>query len=88
MHRPARSIDDYEAFLGPLATARAERSGKQPGDPAKAAEAIIKVTEADNPSVHLLLGPDAGRLVREKLKAQNLEIDQWEAVRTRTNFTE
>ena len=33
--------------------------GKQPGDPAKAAAAIIATIESPKPPLHLLLGPDA-----------------------------
>lgn len=87
MHRPARLIEDYEPFLGPLAQARAERSGKQPGDPVKAAQAIIALVGSDSPPVHLILGPDGLRLVRAKLKALGEEIDAWEHLSASTDFS-
>ena len=43
--------------------------GKQGGDPEKAALAIIRTAEETNPPVHLLLGPDAYKMVSDKLDA-------------------
>jgi NAD(P)-dependent dehydrogenase (short-subunit alcohol dehydrogenase family) len=86
MVRAGRSIADYDAFFEPLRAARAARDGKQLGDPVKAARAILKLVESDNPPAHLLLGPDALKLVREDLKAFEKEITEWEAVTVSTNF--
>ena len=86
MVRSNRTIDDYEPLFAPITAARAARSGKQQGDPARAALAMIKVVEADNPPVHLLLGTDAVRFVREKIAALTHEIDAWEAVSASTDF--
>jgi len=88
MVRSNRTIDDYETLFAPISAARAARSGKQPGDPKRAALAMIKVVEAENPPVHLLLGSDALRFVREKLATLSHEIDTWEAVTTGTDFPE
>jgi NAD(P)-dependent dehydrogenase (short-subunit alcohol dehydrogenase family) len=80
MVRAARSIADYDTLFDPIRKARAEKSGKQPGDPAKAAEAILAVIASANPPAHLLLGTDALTLVREKLASYATEIDAWEGV--------
>src|SRR6202035_575544 len=50
----------------------------QAGDPVKAAQVLLKLVAADNPPVHLLLGSDALRLVREKIGSLNGEIEAWE----------
>ncbi|AOJ26713.1 short-chain dehydrogenase [Burkholderia seminalis] len=85
MARTPRSIADYDALFDPIRQAREEKSGKQLGDPAKAARAMLAVIAADHPPAHLLLGSDALRLVRNKLSALDDEIRAWEAVTVSTD---
>ncbi|MCR6728590.1 oxidoreductase [Enterobacter cloacae] len=85
MVRSARSIPDYDALFEPVRQARKEKSGKQPGDPVKAARAMLAIMENQNPPTHLLLGSDALNLVREKLAALGKEIDRWEEVTRSTD---
>ncbi|MBR7967786.1 oxidoreductase [Burkholderia cenocepacia] len=85
MARTPRSIADYDALFDPIRRAREEKSGKQPGDPVKAARAMLAVIAADHPPAHLLLGSDALRLVRNKLAALDDEIRAWEAVTVSTD---
>jgi NAD(P)-dependent dehydrogenase (short-subunit alcohol dehydrogenase family) len=85
MVRSERSIADYDQLFDPIRTARAERSGKQPGDPAKAAQAILALTEVAEPPAHLLLGSDALGLVRGKLAQMDSEISTWEALTRSTD---
>ncbi|KVQ18786.1 oxidoreductase [Burkholderia cepacia] len=85
MTRTPRSIADYDAIFDPIRQAREEKSGKQPGDPVKAARAILAVVAAQHPPAHLLLGSDALRLVRGKLAALDAEIRAWEAVTVSTD---
>ncbi|MBD4965345.1 short-chain dehydrogenase/reductase, partial [Xanthomonas citri pv. citri] len=80
MQRAPRSIADYDAIFDPIRQAREEKSGKQPGDPVKAARAMLKVIAAENPPAHLLLGSDALTLVRAKLAAFAASIADWEKV--------
>ncbi|VWB33767.1 short-chain dehydrogenase [Burkholderia lata] len=85
MLRTPRSIADYDAIFDPIRQAREEKSGKQLGDPAKAARAMLAAIAADHPPAHLLLGSDALRLVRGKLAALDEEIRAWEAVTVSTD---
>ncbi|MBN3830803.1 oxidoreductase [Burkholderia sp. Ac-20344] len=85
MLRTPRSIADYDATFDPIRRAREEKSGKQLGDPAKAARAMLAAIAADHPPAHLLLGSDALRLVRGKLAALDAEIRAWEAVTVSTD---
>ncbi|MGT2475140.1 oxidoreductase [Paraburkholderia terrae] len=85
MIRTPRSIPDYDPLFDPIRKAREEKSGKQLGDPVKAARAMLSVIDSDNPPAHLLLGSDALGLVREKLSAIGGEIDVWEAVSRSTD---
>jgi NAD(P)-dependent dehydrogenase (short-subunit alcohol dehydrogenase family) len=86
MVRAPRTIAHYDALINPLLAARAARSGKQLGDPAKAARAILKVVQTANPPAHLLLGPDAVKAVRDKLAALETEIAGSEAISMSTDF--
>ena len=63
-------------------------AGRQIGDPARAAEAILAAVETKTPPLHLLLGSDALRRTREKLAATTREIDAWEAITLGTDFPE
>ncbi|WP_426284555.1 oxidoreductase [Luteibacter sp. E-22] len=85
MQRSPRSIPDYDASFDPIRQARQEKSGKQLGDPAKAAKAILALTSLPEPSAHLLLGSDALSLVREKLAAMTSDIDRWESLTRSTD---
>ncbi|WP_175943343.1 oxidoreductase [Caballeronia sp. BCC1704] len=85
MARTPRSIADYDALFDPIRRAREEKSGKQLGDPLKAARAMLAVIESDAPPVHLLLGSDALGLVRDKLTALADEISQWETLTRSTD---
>ena len=85
MVRSPRTIADYDALFDPVRQARQEKSGKQPGDPRKAARAMLQAIDAENPPAHLLLGSDALGLVRQKLKALEEEIAAWEEVTRSTD---
>ncbi|MBD9677970.1 oxidoreductase [Pseudomonas sp. PDM18] len=85
MVRSPRSIADYDALFDPLRQARQEKSGKQLGDPQKAAQAMLAAIGASVPPRHLLLGSDALGLVRQKLSALQDEITQWEALSRSTD---
>ncbi len=86
MQHAESPIADYEPTAGAFRQSLAQRNGRQGGDPKKAAEAIILVTEANEPPLHLLLGPDALRFVGEKLGALQSEILKWAPVSASTNF--
>jgi short-subunit dehydrogenase len=85
MTRTPRSIPDYDAIFDPIRKAREEKSGKQQGDPRKAARAMLAAIAADTPPAHLLLGSDALGLVRGKLSALEDEIRAWETVTVSTD---
>ncbi|WP_369790173.1 oxidoreductase [Rouxiella sp. WC2420] len=85
MVRTPRTIADYDPLFDPIRQAREEKNGKQLGDPAKAARAMLVAIESDSPPAHLLLGSDALGLVRDKLKALASEIDIWESVTRSTD---
>jgi NAD(P)-dependent dehydrogenase (short-subunit alcohol dehydrogenase family) len=70
-------IDDYAQTAGERRRQTRERSGKQQGDPARAAEAIIEAVGSANPPLHLLLGKPALELGYKKLEAVKKDFDAW-----------
>jgi NAD(P)-dependent dehydrogenase (short-subunit alcohol dehydrogenase family) len=86
MDRTSRSIADYDAVMDPIRAARQAKSGNQPGDPAKAAQALLALVDAENPPVRLFLGDDALGLVEQKLDGMRAEIAAWEQLSRSTGF--
>jgi len=86
--RSERSIPDYDAMFDPIREARMKKSGHQIGDPAKAARAVLRIVESTAPPLHLVLGADALRLVRDRIDRFSDELDVWEEVSLSTERTE
>ncbi|UFW64360.1 oxidoreductase [Rhizobium laguerreae] len=70
-------IEDYAETSGKRRRATRSISGNQPGDPARAATAIISAFEADAPPLRLLLGAPALKIARERLDALRANFDAW-----------
>ena len=85
MVRAPRTIADYDELFNPIRQTRQERSGKQLGDPRKAAQAMLRIIASDTPPAHVLLGSDALEMVRGKLTALGQELDHWEALTRSTD---
>ena len=66
----------------------AQYHGRQPGDPVKAAQAIIATLEAPHAPLRLVLGADAVKMVRGKHEGTLNQLAAWEAVSTSTAFIE
>jgi NAD(P)-dependent dehydrogenase (short-subunit alcohol dehydrogenase family) len=79
-------IADYASTAGARLQATAEKSGTQPGDPVRAAEAMIQITGTEQPPRHLVLGAWGIDAVTEKLKATLAEIEAWRAIGVATDF--
>jgi len=69
---------DYEATVNTRLRALAGRSGKQPGDPVRAAATIIEAVQASPPPRHLVLGAMGVKTVRTSLMEKLEEIAAWE----------
>ncbi|WP_030380495.1 MULTISPECIES: oxidoreductase [unclassified Streptomyces] len=87
MVRVPRSIPDYDELFEPIRTARRTASGRQLGDPAKAAAALLRILDEPDPPAHLVLGSDALRLVRAARKAVDHDLDTWEDLTLSTDHT-
>jgi NAD(P)-dependent dehydrogenase (short-subunit alcohol dehydrogenase family) len=78
--------DAYAATAGRSLEAFAVAAGNQPGDPERAARAILKIADAEAPPLHLLLGSDALRRAKAKLAAVEAEMAEWEPLTLSTDF--
>lgn len=86
MDRTPRSLSDYDAVMDPLRAARQAKSGNQPGAPDRAAQALLRLVEAEYPPARLFLGEDALGLVAQKLDLMKAEIADWESLSRSTSF--
>jgi NAD(P)-dependent dehydrogenase (short-subunit alcohol dehydrogenase family) len=81
-----RQIKDYEATAGMNRNQLRAVSGKQPGDPVRAARAVVHAVESANPPHHLLLGNNAFDMAMAKLEELRQEFSAWEAVARGADF--
>ncbi|MGI4983438.1 MAG: oxidoreductase, partial [Janthinobacterium lividum] len=79
-------IDAYDATAGERRRQTNERSGKQPGDPVRAAQAIIDAALSDAPPLRLVLGKAALDLARQKLERLRTDFDTWESTTLGADF--
>jgi NAD(P)-dependent dehydrogenase (short-subunit alcohol dehydrogenase family) len=87
LERADNHIADYDRTSGKFARFLDTMSGKQPGDPAKAAEAIIAALESETPPLRLILGKYANDKTRKKLADAERERAAWEPVGAPTDFS-
>jgi len=73
-------MPEYAATVGPTREYLRRGDGTQPGDPAKAAQAILTALDAPDPPLRLVLGGDAIDNIRNRLESLATELGQWEAV--------
>jgi NAD(P)-dependent dehydrogenase (short-subunit alcohol dehydrogenase family) len=71
-------IPAYDDIVGPVRKAHAAYDGTQPGDPAKAAAAILAALAADEAPLRLPLGNDAADLIATQLETARTEFTRWE----------
>ncbi len=83
---PARSLPTYNTTAHQTIATLNGYSGKQPGDPAKAAQAMIQVVESASPPLRLPLGEVALNRIRAKLTAMTQELATWEDLIRDTSF--
>lgn len=79
-------IADYDQTAGAVQRMIRSWSGKQAGDPKRAAEAIVRTVEAENAPLRLLLGRGALAGARAKLDALKADFDAWADVTEGADF--
>jgi hypothetical protein len=73
-------MPEYEPIVGPTRSYVRSNNGLQPGDPAKAAAAIIAALDADEPPLRLVLGADAIGNIERRLRVLTGELETWRSV--------
>jgi NAD(P)-dependent dehydrogenase (short-subunit alcohol dehydrogenase family) len=86
LSQSATVIDDYAETAGKRRIEAGTGHGTQPGDPAKAARAIMTAVDSPKPPAFLLLGEDALTSYRRTLNDRLAEVDSWETVSVATGF--
>jgi NAD(P)-dependent dehydrogenase (short-subunit alcohol dehydrogenase family) len=86
MRLPEQTLDAYAQTAGARRAQLRASDGQQPGDPVRAADAIVDVFESPNPPVQLLLGKSALERLREARAEQARSIGEWEKVTLATDF--
>jgi NAD(P)-dependent dehydrogenase (short-subunit alcohol dehydrogenase family) len=79
MHR-SRTIDAYAVSTGGTREAVENMDGTQPGDPAKAAAAIVRAVGSADAPLRLALGADAVEAIRAHHEAVAADLAAWEEV--------
>ena len=81
-------IEAYAKTSGARRAQISGYSGRQAGDPARAALAIISIVESPTPPMNLVLGKDGLKRVRDKLEKFSDSLRQWETVTLGADFPE
>jgi NAD(P)-dependent dehydrogenase (short-subunit alcohol dehydrogenase family) len=76
----SQPMAEYAQTVGPTRHYVSGGHGSQPGDPAKAAQAILRALDADEPPLRLVLGGDAIDNIRARLDQLTGELARWEEV--------
>ncbi len=87
MKESATPITDYAAVAARKDLIK-QFADHLPGDPRKVAEAVLMVTELDDPPLRLLLGRDVLKAMRDKIAATSASIEEWKSVTKDVNFPE
>ena len=86
LERGDNHIADYDRSSGKFLRFLETMEGTQPGDPARAAEAIIAAVESAAPPLRLVLGKYANDKARKKLATAESERAAWESIGMATDF--
>ena len=86
MKESATPMEAYEETVGARKRMIKAAADVLPGDPRRVADAVLLVSELEEPPLHLLLGRDVLGAFRQKLKDLSASIDEWESVTKDVNF--
>ncbi|KAB7843689.1 oxidoreductase [Streptomyces mobaraensis] len=86
MRQSAVVIDDYAPTAGTRRTSTFATYGRQPGDPARAARAVLDAVTAERPPLRLLLGKAAYDIATAKLDSLRTAFDGWREVTLGADF--
>ncbi|HWV71308.1 MAG TPA: SDR family oxidoreductase [Pseudosphingobacterium sp.] len=84
---PQNEISEYTTVRAVQNAHTNDYNGNQAGDPDKAAEVLIEVSQMEQPPIHLFLGQDAYDLADVKISAVKADMDTVKDLATATGFT-
>jgi NAD(P)-dependent dehydrogenase (short-subunit alcohol dehydrogenase family) len=82
---PGKPIADYDDRRAQVRAGFEARNGLQPGDPAKLAEAIVRLADEPNPPMRFLAGTVAFNAAEEKLAGMRAEFEKWKKLSMSTD---
>lgn len=86
LRTPKNEIADYSLARQLQVAHEKDINGNQPGNPEKAAMALIELVKMENPPLHLVLGSDAFQIAGNKLNALQNEISKFKTLSTSTDY--
>jgi NAD(P)-dependent dehydrogenase (short-subunit alcohol dehydrogenase family) len=84
----ASKIADYDGLARDAERIMADHAGHEPGDPVKAAQAVLAIADADAPPLHLLLGEDALKYAGYAAAGLAADIDAWKDLTLSIGFAD
>ena len=86
MKEARRPIEAYAETVGARKALIKAAGSKFPGDPRRVADAVLMLSELDDPPLHLLLGHDVYKAYRDKLSGLMESILEWKSVTLDVGF--
>ncbi|MDR6625617.1 oxidoreductase [Caulobacter segnis] len=84
----ADKLSDYDGLARDAERIMADHAGQEPGDPAKAARAILTIADIEAPPMHLLLGEDALKYAGHAAQGLAADIEAWKALSLSIGFND
>jgi NAD(P)-dependent dehydrogenase (short-subunit alcohol dehydrogenase family) len=83
---PKNTIDAYQNIRDSQNAHQNQINNNQPGDPEKAADVMIAITQEENPPLNLFLGEDAYNAAQAKITYVQNEMETWKELTVSTSF--
>jgi NAD(P)-dependent dehydrogenase (short-subunit alcohol dehydrogenase family) len=80
-------VADYDGRRAQVQASFEQRNGRQPGDPAKLAEAIVRLANEARPPMRFVAGSFAVDAADAKLAAMRTELDLWRRLGVNTDYS-
>jgi NAD(P)-dependent dehydrogenase (short-subunit alcohol dehydrogenase family) len=77
---------EYDAVVGAAVRMQREYDGRQPGDPVRAAQVVLKIATMDRPPFRIPLGSDAVKAIEQADRTRLDELQRWRELSLSTDF--
>jgi NAD(P)-dependent dehydrogenase (short-subunit alcohol dehydrogenase family) len=85
-HLAAEGRAEYDAVVRAAIRMQRDYNGRQPGNPAKAAEIILQLVDMDRPPLRIALGSDAVEAISSSDKQRLEELERWRSISVSTDY--